>query len=103
MDVAGLKNVDLSERTGVTLQGVGGWLKTGRIDPEHFPVIAKLINRSPTWLATGLEPESIAIAEAFQLMPPDLKPTFQKTAYTFAQSAQLIPWDGTQKRRQGDT
>ena len=99
MDAAKIKNVRIAEVCGVSEQAVGGWLKSGRIDEKHFAAICKAVNRSPEWLATGLEPDSIAIAEAFQLMPPDLKPAFQKTADTFVKSAQLIPWDEKTERR----
>jgi hypothetical protein len=101
MDALEIKNVRIAEVCDVSEQAVGGWLKTGRIDEEHFPAICKAINRSPVWLATGLEPESFAVAEAFQEMPQDLKPAFQKVADTFRKSAQLIPWDEKTERRRG--
>jgi hypothetical protein len=91
MDAAGVENVDLSELTGVSLQGVGSWLRTGRIDRKWFPKIAKIVNRTPEWLLTGLDPDSILVAESFQVLPADLKPSFQKAIGAVAKST--AKWD----------
>lgn len=95
--------------------------------PGHLIAAAEFLKTTEKWLWQGSDPrcdaegnlmydraslldaDSIAMGEAFQVMPPDLKPTFQKTAHTFAQSAQLTaqledlskPWDQVTERRQG--
>lgn len=91
MAVAGLKNADLAQRCGVSDPAVGSWLKTGRIDPGRLPAISKAVCRSEEWLATGLEPESLAIAEKYQLLPQDSQATLEKVADSLTKSAQLSP------------
>lgn len=35
----------IAEATGVSAQGVGAWLRTGRIDKRHFPALSKLTGK----------------------------------------------------------
>jgi len=54
-DAAGLSNTDLADACGVTVQAVGGWLKTGKISRESLVLFAKAVGRSVDSLLTGEE------------------------------------------------
>jgi transcriptional regulator with XRE-family HTH domain len=75
---AGLRKADLARRCGASAQSVGEWLKTGRIAADRLPAISKAVGRSPEWLATGLEPASLALAEKFQALSHDDQLTVEK-------------------------
>jgi SOS-response transcriptional repressor LexA len=50
MDEAGVSNTALAGATETTVQGVGDWLRTGKISREKLPAIARAIRRSTDWL-----------------------------------------------------
>lgn len=53
MEEEGVSNTQLAEAADVTLQAVGGWLKTGKVSRKRLPAIAKAVRRSADWLLTG--------------------------------------------------
>ncbi|MGH8562740.1 MAG: hypothetical protein ACREXW_01115 [Gammaproteobacteria bacterium] len=67
MKAAGIRNTELAERCDVTVQAVGGWLRTGRIAPRHFPDICMLVECTIEWLTTGKELSAEARAAAMDL------------------------------------
>lgn len=73
MKAAGVRNTDLAEQCDVTVQAVGGWVRTGRIAYRHFPEICELLGCSIEWLATGKEPRPEASLAAAHLNPRTLR------------------------------
>lgn len=57
MEEARVKNTELAELTDVTLQAVGAWIKTGRIDRKHWPTICERLGITLDWLMLGHEPK----------------------------------------------
>lgn len=49
----GLTNADLARACDVTPQAVGSWVKSGKIDKKHLPVIARICSTSLDWLMSG--------------------------------------------------
>lgn len=47
----------VAETCGVTEQAVNGWLKTGRIRKDRFPVLADLSGYALLWIMTGEAPK----------------------------------------------
>lgn len=58
MNTAKVSNTQLAEATDTTVQGVGYWLKTGKIARDQLPAIAKTIRCSIDWLLTGVGPNT---------------------------------------------
>jgi hypothetical protein len=57
MDEARVKNTELAEITGVTIQAIGGWMKTGSIDRKHWPAICDRLGITLDWLLLGVNPK----------------------------------------------
>lgn len=55
MEEAGVSVEDLAAATGVSVQAVYGWRKTGEVHRDHLPTIAERVKRSIDWLLTGRE------------------------------------------------
>lgn len=49
-----LNNIDLARQQKVTVQAVGGWIKTGSIARERIAGICKFLQINPAWLLTGI-------------------------------------------------
>lgn len=56
MDAAEVTNGQLAEATGVTIQAVGDWLRTGKIGRDRLALISKKLRRSIDWLLMGESP-----------------------------------------------
>ena len=57
MNEAKCKNTEMAVLTGVTLQAVGGWIKTGSIDRKHWPTICERLGVTLDWLMLGNQPK----------------------------------------------
>jgi transcriptional regulator with XRE-family HTH domain len=66
MDAARVTNSQLAEASGISVQGVGDWLRTGKISRDRLPAISKAIKRSIDWLLTGESP----IDDVIDALPP---------------------------------
>ena len=53
MREVGVSNQELAEATGVSVQAVGEWLRTGQIATNRLPSAARTVNKSIDWLLTG--------------------------------------------------
>jgi hypothetical protein len=52
LQVAGRKTA-IAKECKVSDQAVTGWIKTGRIDKKHLPIIAKMSGKTVDWILTG--------------------------------------------------
>lgn len=64
MDDAGLTNTRLASACNVSVQAVGGWKRTGRINKKHFPTIARLTGKPVEWLMGGMAPPPDFVSDA---------------------------------------
>ncbi len=84
---AGMTQSRLAEIAGVTVQAVGQWLKTSRVDKRHFPTIAKATGVRMEWLLAGDGP--MLSSEVREHTPP-----YESTPeYGSERSVPLIAWD----------
>ena len=56
MRTKGITNTALADATGVSVQAVGYWLKTGKVARQHLPGIAARLGTTTEYLLTGHEP-----------------------------------------------
>ena len=73
----------------------------------HAMQMAEELEVCVEWLLTGRGPKkppgpkTVTLIETIDSLPPDSQVILQKVADSFAQSAQMIPWDGEVERRRG--
>ena len=69
---AGISNTDLADRTDVSIQAVGFWLKTGKISKHRMARISAAVNRSVDWILTGHDsPNNYDLREGRGYYAPD--------------------------------
>lgn len=99
----------LADICGLSKESGRKWLEgTSLPTMEHALQIAEELGVCVEWLLTGRgtkkppSPRTVAHMNTFDILAPDDQVILQKVTNSFAQSAQLIPYDGTQKRPKRD-
>jgi len=81
-------NVGLSDLTGVTVQAIGQWFKTGKIAKRHYPIIAKSYGVSLIWLTFGIGEMIEGVTETLTSQEINLVRQFRRL--TGAQRTEII-------------
>ena len=80
MDQAGISNTQLANICNVSVQAVGGWKKTGRVNKKHLPTIANLTGVPVEWLMGG------------NAAPPDIASDNLGVSHETIHRVPLISW-----------
>lgn len=91
MKDAGIRNARLAKRCDISVQGVGEWLKTGRIAPRHFPEICNVVGCSIEWLTAGLDldPAMLRLAHVIQSLRPRDRAYIEALATRLAETLEV--------------
>lgn len=65
----GVTNTSLAAACDVSVQAVGGWLKTGKIARDKIVPAARHLGRTTDWLLTGVGPNAQALDTEYDFIP----------------------------------